>query len=164
MQKSNDGMLLHEDIKAKRTAAMFTCTGLVLDPRQFGEKLLCTYEAPSCVKLLRIKLVGYVHFRIKWARLYNRSFWVGVIPQRRNLWSDECQVENIIQRVFDSDGDIWMPIPAPRIWRQMQPIRLKNMRTQAGLNEFYYICDNLSPDLWCAHLSKFPWIMHELMK
>ena len=38
-------MLLHEDIKAKRTAAMFTCAGLVLDPRQFGKTFLYLRQA-----------------------------------------------------------------------------------------------------------------------
>ena len=32
---------------------------------RLGKKPFCTYKAPSCVKLLEIKLVGYVYFRIK---------------------------------------------------------------------------------------------------
>ena len=64
-------MQVHEDIGAKRTAAIFTCAGWVLDRRQVGKNLFCTYKTPSCVKLLEIKLVGYVYFWIKWARLFN---------------------------------------------------------------------------------------------
>ena len=55
----------------KRTATILTCAGWVLDRRQVGKKPFCTYKTPSCVKLLEIKLVGYVYFRIKWARLFN---------------------------------------------------------------------------------------------
>ena len=64
-------MHVHEQIGAKRTAAILTCAGWVLDRRQVGKKFFCTYKTPSCVKLLEIKLVGYVYFRIKWARLFN---------------------------------------------------------------------------------------------
>ena len=64
-------MHVHEDIGAKRTAAILTCAGWVLDRRQVGEKPFCTYKALSCVKLLEIKLVGYVYFWIKLARLFN---------------------------------------------------------------------------------------------
>ena len=66
-------MHVHEDIGTTRTATILTCAGWVLDRRQVGKKPFCTYKAPSCVKLLEIKLVGYVYFRSKWARLFQST-------------------------------------------------------------------------------------------
>ena len=180
-------MPVHEDIGAKRTAAIFICAVWVLDWRQVGKNLSVQIRRPAASSCWKSNWSDTCIFELNEPGFSIHSFWVGMIPQRRNLWSDECQVDEIQQCAFqhqlqtqeayclkfNRDGDIWLPIPAPRIWRQMQPRAEKY--ENSGWTE-QWTC-GLWPTAFCAlkrriHIRKessFPKtprvsIMHELLK
>ena len=71
----------------------------MLDRRQVGKKPFCTYKAPSCVKLLEIKLVDTCIFELNEPGFSIHSFWVGVTPacklgtETKNWTCDESPSE-----------------------------------------------------------------------
>ena len=72
----------------------------MLDRRQVVKNLFCTYKTPSCVKLLEIKLVGYVYFWIKWAGLFNPLILSRSDPAETQSLIWQMQVEDIQECVF----------------------------------------------------------------
>ena len=93
-------MPVHEDIGAKRTAAIFTCAVWVLDWRQVGKKPFCTDKAPSCVKLYwKSNWSDTCIFELNEPGFSIHSFWVGVTPacklgtETKNLTCDKSPSE-----------------------------------------------------------------------
>ena len=111
------------------------------------------------------KLVGYVYFRIKWARLYtithSESEW-----SRRGAISD---LTNVRLRIFNS-ASVNPYSGITTIWQWQWCLNadsgstnwtpnaacMAEKRTQAGLSEFHYICEPFSRFIVCS-LIKAQW-------
>ena len=73
-------MFIHEDVRAKRTAAMFTYAGWVLDRRQVGKNLSVHIRRPAASSYWKSNWSDTCIFELNELGFSIHSFWVGVTP------------------------------------------------------------------------------------
>ena len=144
-------MHVHEDIGAKRTAAIFTCAGWVLDRRQVGKNLSVHIRRPAASSYWKSNWSDTCIFELNEPGFSIHSFWVGVTPacklgtETKNWTCDKspseqglpphtkavCR-ENISSVAF-SNGDLEKTGPANS---KMIPWRKSEKRIRNALQEW----------------------------